>query len=69
MSNLRTLFQSSGYQAFMKKLVLYAVIEIVIGVLFLFMHWPGGKTITIVGVGTLMVWAIFDILEKITMRS
>lgn len=69
MSNLRNLFQSSGYQAFMRKLIWYAVIEIVIGVLFLFMHWPGGETITIVGVGTLVVWAVCDILEKITMRS
>jgi hypothetical protein len=65
MSNLRNLFQSAGYQAFMKKILWYSLIVIVLGFIFWLMHWPGGEIMLTAGGGCLIIWLVFFIIEKL----
>ena len=68
MSNLRNLFSSQGYKSFMFKLLIMALIVFVFGIIFILCHWKGGDIMVKVGGGTLFVWLVFFILEKIMMR-
>ncbi|MBO7444783.1 MAG: hypothetical protein J6T86_00025 [Bacteroidales bacterium] len=65
MANLKDLFHSAAYRAFMKKLLIYAMIVLVLGIIFWVCKLPGGTVMTIVGGGTLVFWAIFYLLGKI----
>lgn len=65
MANLKDLFHSAAYRVFMKKLLIYALIVLVLGVIFWVCKLPGGTVMTIVGGGTLVFWAIFYLLGKI----
>ena len=46
----------------MKKLLIYALIVFVLGILFLLCKWPGGNVMTMTGGGTLIVWMVFFII-------
>lgn len=65
MANLKDLFHSAAYRVFMKKLLIYALIVLELGVIFWVCKLPGGSVMTIVGGGTLVFWAIFYLLGKI----
>ena len=65
MASLKDLFHSAAYKAFMKKLLIYALIVLVLGVIFWVCKLPGGSVMTIVGGSTLVFWAIFYLLGKI----
>ena len=65
MASLKDLFHSAGYQAFMKKLLIYALIVLVLGIIFWVCKLPGGSVMTIVGGGVLVFWALFYLLGKI----
>ena len=65
MGSLKEMFHSAGFQAFMKKLLIYALIIFVLGILFLIFKWQGGVVMTIVGGATLIFWVLFYLLGKI----
>ena len=65
MGSLKEMFHSAGFQAFMKKLLIYALIIFVLGFLFLIFKWQGGVVMTIVGGATLIFWVLFYLLGKI----
>ena len=65
MASLKEMFHSAGFQAFMKKLLIYALIIFVLGILFLIFKWQGGVVMTIVGGATLLFWVLFYLLGKI----
>ncbi len=65
MANLKDLFHSSGYKAFMKKILIYALIVLILGVVFWICKLPGGNVMTIIGGATLVFWLLFFIFGKI----
>ncbi len=65
MGNIKDLFNSAAYKAFMKKLFIYALIILIIGIVFLLFKWHGGNILTIVGGATLVILALFTLLGKI----
>ena len=65
MASIKDLIHSAGYKAFMKKLLIYALIVFVLGILFLLCKWPGGNVMTMTGGGTLIVWMVFFIIGKL----
>ena len=66
MASIKDLIHSAGYKAFMKKLLIYALIVFVLGILFLLCKWPGGDIMTTTGGSTLIVWMVFFIIGKIS---
>ena len=62
MAGIKDLINSAGYKAFMKKLLVYALVVFVLGILFLLCKWPGGNVMTMTGGGTLIVWMVFFII-------
>lgn len=65
MASIKDLIHSAGYKAFMKKLLIYALIVFVLGILFLLCKWPGGDVMTITGGSTLVVWLVFFVIEMV----
>ena len=65
MASLKEMFHSAGYQAFMKKMLVYALIVFVLGIIFLIFKLLGGVVMTIVGGATLIFWVLFYLLGKI----
>ena len=65
MGSLKEMFHSAGYQAFMKKMLIYALIILVLGIIFLIFKLQGGVVMTIVGGATLVFWILFYLLGKI----
>lgn len=65
MASLKDLFHSAAYKTFMKKLLIYALIVFVLGIVFLVCKWPGGSVMTIVGGSILVFWALFFLFGKI----
>jgi len=59
------MFHSTGFQAFMKKMLIYALIIFVLGIIFLIFKLQGGVVMTIVGGATLVFWILFYLLGKI----
>ena len=69
MAGIKDLFNSAGYKAFMKKLLVYALIVFVLGIIFLLCKWPGGSVMTITGGSTLIVWMVFFVIEMLTKNN
>lgn len=65
MAGFRDLIASPGYKTFMRKMLFYSVMIIIVGLVFIWRHWPGGDTMTILGGGVFVTWLIFFIIEKI----
>jgi len=65
MASLKDLFSSAAYKTFMKKLLIYALIVFVLGIVFWVCKWPGGSIMTIVGGSILVFWALFFLFGKI----
>ena len=65
MGSLKEMFHSTGFQAFMKKMLIYALIIFVLGIIFLIFKLQGGVVMTIVGSATLVFWILFYLLGKI----
>lgn len=65
MASIKDLIHSAGYKASMKKLLIYALIVFVLGILFLLCKWPGGDIMTTTGGSTLIVWMVFFIIGKL----
>ena len=49
----------------MKKLLIYALLVFVPGIIFLLCKLPGGNVMTMTGGGTLIVWMVFFIIGKL----
>lgn len=62
MASIKDLIHSAGYKAFMKKLLIYALIVFGLGIVFLLCKLPGGNVMTMTGGGTLIVWMVFFII-------
>ena len=56
---------SAGYKAFMKKLLVYALIVFGLGIIFWVCKWPGGDVMIMAGGGTLIIWLVFFIIGKL----
>lgn len=69
MASIKDLIHSAGYKAFMKKLLIYALIVFVLGIIFLVCKLPGGNVMTMAGGGTLVVWLIFFAIEMLTKNN
>ena len=65
MASIKDFVHSAGYKAFMKKLLSYALIVFVLGIIFLLCKLPGGNIMTITGGSTLIVWMVFFIIGKL----
>ena len=65
MAGIKDLINSTAYKAFMKKLLVYALIVFGLGIIFLLCKWPGGNVMTITGGSTLIVWMVFFAIGKI----
>lgn len=65
MASIKDLIHSAGYKAFMKKLLIYALIVFVLGILFLLCKWPGGNVMTMVGGSVLIFWMVFFTIGKL----
>ena len=66
MSSFKDLINSAAYKAFMKKLLIYALIVFGLGIVFMLCKWPGGSVMTITGGSVLIFWMVFFIIGKIT---
>lgn len=69
MSKLKDLIQSPIYQSFMKRLLLYSLIVLVIGVAFWFLRLPGAKIMLIVSGGALIIWLFFTLIATLFFRD
>ena len=65
MASIKDLIHSAGYKAFMKKLLIYALIVFGLGIIFLLCKLPGGSVMTITGGSVLIFWMVFFIIGKI----
>lgn len=65
MAGIKDIINSAGYKAFMKKLLVYALVVFVLGIIFLLCKWPGGNVMTITGGSVLIFWMVFFIIGKI----
>ena len=65
MSDLDQLFKSKGYKAFMKKRLYFSIPVLILGLLFMYMKWPGGDVMAKAGGGTLFIVLLLYIIEKI----
>jgi hypothetical protein len=65
MASIKDLIHSAGYKAFMKKLLIYALILFGLGIVFLVCKLPGGNVMTMTGGGTLIVWMVLFIIGKL----
>ena len=65
MASIKDLIHSAGYKAFMKKLLIYALIVFGLGIIFWVCKWPGGDVMIMAGGGTLIIWLVFFIIGKI----
>ena len=65
MSSFKDLIHSAAYKAFMKKLLIYALIVFGLGIVFMLCKWPGGSVMTITGGSVLIFWMVFFIIEKL----
>ena len=68
MASFKELINSAAYKAFMKKLLIYALI-LGLGIIFLVCKLPGGNVMTMAGGGTLVVWLIFFAIEMLTKNN
>jgi hypothetical protein len=69
MSGFKDLINSAPYKAFMKKLLIYALIVFGLGIIFLLCKLPGGDVMTMTGGSTLVVWLIFFAIEMLTKNN
>ena len=69
MAGIKDLFNSAGYKAFMKKLLVYALIVFGLGIIFWLCKWPGGNVMTMVGGSVLIIWMLFFIIEMLTRNN
>ena len=65
MAGIKDLINSAGYKAFMKKLLIYALIVFGLGIIFLLCKLPGGNVMTMTGGSVLIFWMLFFIIGKI----
>lgn len=65
MAGFKDFINSTGYKAFMKKLLIYALIVFVLGILFLLCKLPGGNVMTTTGGSVLIFWMVFFIIGKL----
>lgn len=49
----------------MKKLLIYALIAFVLGIVFMVCKWSGGDVMTMVGGAVLIFWMVFFIIGKL----
>ena len=69
MSSFKDLINSAAYKAFMKKLLIYALIVFGLGIVFMLCKWPGGNVMTIAGGCVLILWMVFFIIEMLTKNN
>ena len=69
MAGIKDLINSAGYKAFMKKLLVYALIVFVLGIIFWLCKLPGGIVMTKVGGSTLIVRLVFFAIEILTKNN
>ena len=69
MASIKDLIHSAGYKAFMKKLLIYALIVFGLGIVFMLCKWPGGSVMTIAGGSVLIFWMVFFIIEMLTKNN
>ena len=65
MAGIKDIINSAAYKAFMKKLLVYALIVFGLGIVFMLCKWPGGSVMTITGGSVLIFWMVFFIIGKI----
>ena len=65
MAGIKDLINSAGYKAFMKKLLIYALIVFGLDIIFLLCKLSGGSVMTMVGGTILIVWMVFFIIEML----
>ena len=65
MASFKDLINFAGYKAFMKKLLIYALIVFVLGIIFLLCKLPGGNVMTMTGGSVLVLWIVLFIIGKI----
>ena len=65
MSSFKDLINSAPYKAFMKKLLIYALIVFVLGIIFWLCKLPGGNVMTMTGGSVLVLWIVLFIIGKI----
>ena len=59
------MIHSAAYKAFMKKLLIYALIVFGLGIVFMLCKWTGGNVMTITGGSVLIFWMVFFIIGKL----
>ena len=69
MSSFKDLINSAPYKAFMKKLLIYALIVFVLGIIFWLCKLPGGNVMTKLGGSVLIVRLIFFAIEILTKNN
>lgn len=65
MSSFKELINTATYKAFMKKLLIYALILFGLGIVFWVCNLPGGNVMTMTGGGTLVCWMLLFIIGKL----
>ena len=69
MSSFKDLINSAPYKAFMKKLLIYALIVFGLGIIFWLCKLPGGIVMTKLGGSVLIVRLIFFAIEILTKNN
>ncbi len=69
MAGIKDIINSAGYKAFMKKLLVYALIVFGLGIIFMLCKLPGGNVMTMVGGSVLIIWMVFFIIEMLTRNN
>lgn len=65
MAGIKDIINSAGYKAFMKKLLVYALIVFGLGIIFMLCKLPGGNVMTMTGGSTLIFWMVFFTIGKL----
>ena len=65
MSSFKDLINSAAYKAFLKKLLIYALIVFGLGIIFLLCKWPGGDVMTTTGGSVLILLMVLFVIGKI----
>ena len=65
MAGIKDIINSAAYKAFMKKLLVYALIVFGLGLVFMLCKWPGGNVMTMTGGSVLILLMVLFAIGKI----
>lgn len=69
MGNWKDLFGSEAYRDFIRKIGLWGLIVLALGVMFLILKWPGSGIMLALGGINVLLFALMFVIERISKRN